>query len=73
MTADELRVRVLKRIGDGLDLALFENDAVEARWRRRYGTELSDERFAAGITLSEVFRAILECEDRADAEEEAER
>jgi hypothetical protein len=69
--ADDLLRDVHSRLGGvGVDLMTFgATDQVEARWRRSYDGILSDERFAQAVSIADVLRAILLCEDAADAAE----
>lgn len=63
--------RVHDRLGGlGVDISTFGDGTVEARWRRDYDGEWSDERFTSGHAITEVLEAILAYEDEADAAEE---
>ena len=66
-SADDLLGAVHRRIGGGIDIQTFSEGGIEVRWRRSYGEELSDERFASARSLLGALRAVLRHEDEADA------
>ena len=67
MTADDVLRAVHLRLGGGVDIQTYSAGAVEVRWRRDYGGEVSEERFASAPTLVGALQAVLAYEDEADA------
>lgn len=74
-TRDDLLGKVHRRIGGlGFDIQTFggqdASPRIEARWRRDYGGEWSEERQTHGDGFAEVLQAILDYEDEADRVDE---